>query len=172
MSERSVRFATATMMVGLVGGGIALAHGPELVSFGPEAQVASSQSSGLAFASAGFRQRATLAAMEQSELPPAPTLVKAVMPMRSSIATEPARRPMMHPMSRAAMQKRTAIKPRRADSKPRMMVTEWRASESQGRIILTVASGDQVLYRVVPAVERAPAYAAVPVSSGWIIFQL
>jgi hypothetical protein len=53
-----------------------------------------------------------------------------------------------------------------------MMVTSWRASESQGRLILTVASGDRVLYRVVPAVERVPAYAAVPVSNGWLIFQL
>jgi hypothetical protein len=174
MPAPSLRWATAAMMVGLVGGGIALARGPELVSFGPEMQVASGQIPGLTLASAGFRQRASLAAMERSELPPRATLVQAVMPMTSFRGAGPAFRPEVSRAvkSRIPVRKRVAVKPRIAASTPRMMVTSWRASESQGRLILTVASGDRVLYRVVPAVERVPAYAAVPVSNGWLIFQL
>ena len=165
MSAGSLRWATAAMLLGLVGGGIELAHAPELVSFAAWPRVASTQAASLEAPGSAAAWTYEAARGSRHASPASATLVKAVMPAASHPASPAVSRPRF-----AA--RRAAGKQRAAEQQPRLMMTGWRESESQGRLILTVHEGSRVSYTVVPALERLPAYAAVPVPNGWIIFQL
>jgi hypothetical protein len=163
MAGGAVRLATGGLILGLVAGGIELAHAPELVSFGPAAPI---ESGGMGQAAASFAGPLRVRMAERNGAPASAKLVKAVMPSSASHAAVSAMRPVR------SVAKRAAMKQRPAEQQPRMIVTGWRAGQTQGRVILSLLGGSRVSYTVVPAVVRVPAYAALPVSNGWIVFQL
>jgi hypothetical protein len=137
------RVAAATMLLAILGGSATLAHAPRLVSFAPAPNLGAA---GLASGSWGPPAKTFGRAMQ----------VKAVMP------------DIQRPIHRAKKPVRHAV--------PRVMDANWRSPErvrsAEPRMTLVVSNGAQVQQFVVPTVAYVPAYAAVRVPDGWIIFKL
>jgi Zn-dependent protease with chaperone function len=158
MSAARSRFATATLLLAVVGATATLARAPRLVSFGSKGQVASAET--LPTTAQGF----------SGENWGRPVLAKAMMPEPRAIAAV-ARMPVRQ---RSAV--RHAVKARVAHpNATRVMTTGWRELERQSEPRLTVmftTSTISATQQVQPMFVPAVAYAAVRTPDGWIVFQL
>jgi Zn-dependent protease with chaperone function len=162
LGARATAGVVGAVLLALGTGGYQLSRTPEWISFSPVASVESAvafvpvRAGGAHFPGARFQE----------------TTFREPKPAAS--------RPKML-AARAVLRPRRAAK-RQLSLAPRVMKAEWRERSSEAgygqnelaarQLMLTSASVDQVSYMFIPAVMRVPAYAAVPVPNGWIIFQL
>jgi len=152
MGRTAANIATATVIAGLLGGAITLAHSPQLVSFSPYA------SSTLQAAASDV----TLSQPVRHTQSFSPTLVKAVMPN----PTQNAVTQMQNAVTQAPRthHQPAAIKAVRRQSRPSpqnwVVLTSWRVVPASPRATFTVTEG------------TGSSYAAVPVGNGWLVIQL
>lgn len=151
MSARQARFVTASLILGVLGGVIALARTPQFISFAPAAQPA-------------LQARESRGAQAQIHL------VKAVMPERplqSANAVRPVRGNTA--IARRSQRRLFAENPQQLVNSPREFVdsprefvvfTEWTDTDAPPRVV----------FAVVPV--RQPRFAAVPTPNGWLIVQI
>ena len=149
MGRTAANIATATVIAGLLGGAITLAHSPQLVSFSPSASPS---------APSAIQVGASTAMLSQPVRHTqglSPTLVKAVMPnpSQNTVTQAPPKR-----------HQPAAIKAVRRQSRPRqqnwVVLTSWRVVQASSRPTFTVNE------------STGSSYAAVPVGNGWLVIQL
>jgi beta-lactamase regulating signal transducer with metallopeptidase domain len=155
MGRRQAKLVTAGLIVGVVGGGMALARSPQLVSFAPLPQVAMQERT-------AFPESLNETSLRESRvqaLGGSVQLVKAVMPQPSiqpAVKTKTQR-------SKAAGQR---VRPRYAEHSTEknrqawVVLTEWNDMAPPPRIVFAV---DPV---------NRNSYAAVPIGDGWLILRI
>jgi beta-lactamase regulating signal transducer with metallopeptidase domain len=146
LTRRQSTFATATLLLGVLAGSITLARAPRLVSFASAAQPV------LAVAAADPINPGVASETWAAK----PLLTKAIMP--------PAQVPQ-----RAIIRRRPTAKRLPDVNAPGIYNTAARVRASQPRVILTLASGQQVQHFYVPTIAYVAAFRT---PDGWIIFQL
>jgi beta-lactamase regulating signal transducer with metallopeptidase domain len=167
MGGRQAKLVTGTLILGVLGGALALAHSPQLVSFaplsqeamrGPQAAAQIPQASMQARAAAtsylheaGFKE-ANL--RDSRDSGGSVQLVKAVMPERSVQSALKAKTVRAEAAKRSV--KRRAVETRQAW----VVLTEWNDTEPPPHVVFAV---DPV---------NRNSYAAVPIANGWVIFQI
>jgi hypothetical protein len=150
MGSRQAALVTAGLVLGVLGGAVALAHSPRFVGFAPLPQ-----SNLQAHAMAAPYLRATNDREQNLRASGGSLqLVKAVMPEPSARTT-----------SKASPQRHSAIKrsekPRVVESRQAWLVlTEWNDTLPPPRVVIAV---DPV---------NRNSYAAVPLANGWLIVQI
>lgn len=152
------RVVTGVLIAGMMGGAVVLIGTPQLISFTPAGHGEMLQAeSNVRAESVGFRAGSSAEAGSVGRVSypggAMPTLVKAVMPVRSAVTqTLPGSR-----SQNAPAKKRIAVK---HHAKPQtqawMMLTDWPESERQTPHVVLARS----------------VYAAVPVGDGWLVVQL
>ena len=154
LSARIGALVTGSLLAGVLGGAIVLAHAPRIVSFGPEAQ--SGAQSAVQPRSilledtreTGYRQaslRDTQGSMQ---------LVKAFVPQRS-VPTAFTAKPAHNKEVRRTV-KRTLPQTRQAW----IVLTDWSDAQVPPHVVFAVAAGNRA------------SYAAVPIPEGWLIVQI
>ncbi|MGA2970885.1 MAG: M56 family metallopeptidase [Acidimicrobiales bacterium] len=137
---------TGSLVMGVLAGAIALAHSPQIVSFAPHAQSTTQQRS------------LTASALRPESISNSggyPTLVKAVMPHRTSPQAS------LLNYRRGASQKLNVQRRLFVSSPPEFIVlTEWEINAPPPRLIFAVAE------------DHRSSYAAVAVANGWLIVQI
>ena len=151
MGGRQAAMVTGSLMLGIVGGALALARSPQLVAF-ESFNNSAVHASG--FTEASF-QRGGLHGANAAEASGSLQLVKAVMPQPTAQTTL---KPKVTAQRHAA---RHAAQPRLAqDRQAWLVLTDWNDSMPPPRLVIAVAPGDR------------NTYAAVPVAHGWLILQI
>jgi beta-lactamase regulating signal transducer with metallopeptidase domain len=152
MSRGQAALVTGSVLVGVLGGAIALAHGPQLIGFVPLAgstmQARSMQAP--AVHEIGFSQPGSTAS---------PRLVKAVMPGRPAQIAVRAK-PLRRPAPVRNLPQPFAQDPYTPHQGQWILLTEWSDGEAPPRLVLAVAESNR------------PSYAALPTPMGWLIVQL
>jgi hypothetical protein len=148
MGRTATNVISGTLMAGLVGGAIMLAHSPELVSFSPPTNIT---------VSASAPSAANLTPVRQSR-GFSPTLVKAVMPEPKQEANSHRPRTRL-PEPVKTVHHRSPIQ----QQQKWVVLTGWQASTSS-------STGRRSVLAVSETTESS--YAAVSVGDGWLIFQL
>lgn len=155
MGSRQAGLATASLIVGVLGGTLALARSPQLVGFA-EKGVSPNHSKTTAELHSVTAPPGTVRDLNARQAESAPRLVqaKAVMPSRTA-----------HPRS-AAKIGRNRMVARNAAKKP--------AASDQGWLVLTQWTDSAAPPRAVLALKFSPrgSYAAVPTMNGWLIVQI
>lgn len=153
MTPATSNIVTGGLLAGLLGGAVILAHSPMLVSFSPAAAAVVQTSSDAAIPSQTSRP------VPGFSPTPAPTLVKATMPL-----PERGLLPMNAPRSRRGPTAHTAIKTVHRQSKPKpqnwVVLTGWRVVPISSHSTLAVSE------------STGSSYAAVSVEGGWLVVQL
>lgn len=158
MGSRQAGLATASLIVGVLGGTLALARSPQLVGFAEKAPHAAEAATMLParLAGAGSAPSAAISRVNARQAESAPRLVqaKAVMPSRTA-----------HPRS-AAKIGRNRMVARSTANQP--------AASYQGWLVLTQWTDSAAPPRAVLALKFSPrgSYAAVPTMNGWLIVQI
>lgn len=144
MGRTPATLVTGTLIAGLLGGALTLAHSPQLVSFTPSIHT-SVQSSA---APAALISEPVLHTQGFS-----PTLVKAVMPERqqSAVTTKPRRQ---------VSQIKTVRKQPKRRPQNLIVLTGWEEVSPQPRLTLTVSE------------STGSSFATVPIGDGWLVIQL
>ena len=148
---------TGSLLAGVLGGAIALAHAPQLVSFGPGARSAVQAGSRVTpeFREASYRDAGLRDSRGSMQL------VKAVV----------AQRPVQSAFTAKSGQNKVA---RRTGGRAVMRVSRAATQSRQAWIVLTDWSDAQVPPHIVFAVApgNRARYAAVPIPEGWLIVQI
>jgi hypothetical protein len=147
---RQAALVTGSLLAGVLGGAIALAHAPQIVSFEPGARSAAQAGSRVTpeFREAGYRNaslRDSGASMQ---------LVKAV------VAQRPVQTELTAKRSQNNAVRRTARKPAAQNQQAWIVLTDWNDAEVPPHIVFAVAPGNRARY------------AAVPIPEGWLIVQI
>jgi len=145
---RQAAQVTGSLLAGVLGGAIALAHAPQIVSFGPAEQAGSRSSVTAQFREAGYRS----AGLREPE--GRVQLVKAVVaerPVRSAV-------PAKSGQDKAV--RRTARRAHPLDRQAWIVLTDWSDAQVPPHIVFAVAPGNR------------GSYAAVPIPEGWLIVQI
>jgi len=152
---RQAALVTGSLLAGVLGVAIALAHAPQIVSFGPGARGQSAAQAG-STVRAGFREaRYRRAGLRDSEGSMGSLqLVKDVVPQRPLQSVFSAKRIQNQAVRR--MVKASAPERRQAW----IVLTDWSESTVPPRLVFAVAPGNRA------------AYAAVPIPEGWLIVQI
>lgn len=156
MGRTAANLVTGTVIAGLAGGAVTLAHSPALVSFLPTAST-SVQASAPATESAEPVARPVLQPVRPGQSF-SPTLVKAVMPEPQAAASAQHR---STPARRRSSVVRTVR--RQPPSRPEnwIVLTRWRVVSVSPRPSLTVSEG-----------MESSSFAAVSIRNGWLVIQL
>jgi beta-lactamase regulating signal transducer with metallopeptidase domain len=172
MGDRQAKLVTASLILGVLGGVIALARTPQLISFAPAAQPALQAQGSLQTTAA---QPAALRDVNFSQPNPRESagtqaqihLVKTVMPekpLQSAYKARPVR-------SNTAIAKRSLTRsnlnsPLEFADSPRefVVLTEWTDTDAPPRVVFAVVP--------VRHADRESRFAAVPTPSGWLIVQI
>jgi beta-lactamase regulating signal transducer with metallopeptidase domain len=172
MGARQAKLVTASLILGVLGGVLALARAPQLISFAPAAQPALQ-------AHASFKapavQPAALRDVNFSQPNPRESaraqaqihLVKAVMPeqpLQSAYKARPARSNTA--IARRSLTRPNANSPREFVDSPRefVVLTEWTDAAAPPRVVFAVVPVRQA--------DRESRFAAVPTPNGWLIVQI
>jgi beta-lactamase regulating signal transducer with metallopeptidase domain len=156
MGRTPATLLTGTLIAGLLGGALTLAHTPQLVSFTPSIHT-SVQSSA---ASTALISESVLHTQGFSHPQGfSPTLVKAVMPERqqNALTTKPRRQASQ---IRQSSQIKAVPKQLKPGPQNLIVLTGWEEVAPQPRLTLTVSD------------STGSSYAAVPIGNGWLIIQL
>jgi hypothetical protein len=155
MGSLPAKLVTASLMAGVLGGALALAHSPQFVDFTAKNDLPHRANAG-AMLQAGLAPASGLRETNAREGQSAPRLVqtKAVMPQR------PARSEASSKVVRNRMVARNAVQKRERDNQGWVVLTEWNGSAAPPRAVL--------------AVKLSPrgSYAAVRTMDGWLIVQI
>jgi hypothetical protein len=153
LSPNVARLATASLLVGLVAATAALIRVPHLIGFAPASHVVSNEIASAyrpaMQAPSSVPVKMTLAAPAKAVLASAKVTRKRAIP-RTTLAYADAPAPGLQPR----------------------MTLILASAPVQNRFETRTPEDGQVQHYVVPAVAYVPAYAAVRVPNGWIIFQL
>jgi beta-lactamase regulating signal transducer with metallopeptidase domain len=157
MGARQAKLVSGSLILGVLGGAIALARSPQLVSFVPPAQstMRTLDKHPAVFRDASLRQ-ADLGRTDfrQADRPPHMVNVNAVMPQRpvqSLSAPKPARK---------AVSMRNAKRRAAPSQQAWVVVTKWRDDEMPPGAVIAVD------------LKTHTSYAAVPIMNGWLIVQI
>jgi hypothetical protein len=156
------RLVTAMLTLGVVGGAMALARSPQLVSFAPAATLEPGPTAGSALGS-GSAPAGVLGAMNlraSAGAPPRLVEAKAIMPEAAPLmkAQRPAEAARATRLTRARARKPS---PKYDVGQENWVVmTEWTDVELPPRAVVTVK------------LNRQGVYAAVPFADGWLIVQI
>jgi beta-lactamase regulating signal transducer with metallopeptidase domain len=179
MGARQAQFVTASLILGVLGGVIALARTPQFISFAPSAKPALQAHASF---QAPAAQPAALRDVNFSQSNPRESagtqaqihLVKAVMPERplqSACKARPARSNAA--IARRSLRRLFAENPQRFVDSPRefvdspwefVVLTEWTDTGAPPRVVFAVLP-------VRPA-DRESRFAAVATPNGWLIVQI
>jgi hypothetical protein len=144
MGRTPATLVTGTLIAGLMGGALMLAHSPQFVSF--TASIPTNVQSSTA--PAALVSEPVLHTQGYS-----PTLVKAVMPERQQ-----------NPVTIKPRRQASQMKAVRKQSRPRpqnlIVLTGWEEVAPQPRLRLTFSE------------STGSSYAAVPIGNGWLVIQL
>jgi hypothetical protein len=159
MSGRQAKLVTTGLIVGVVGGGMALARSPQLIGFAPMSQVAMQAQTGSASLphESGLREsnEQTFGNLQGGSV----ELVKAVMPQ-----------PSVQPAVKSKAQSSKAVGQR---VRPRY-VEHYTEKNRQAWVVLTewnnMAPPPQIVFAVDPVNRNS--YAAVPIGDGWLILRI
>lgn len=157
MSGRQGALVTGCLLAGVLGGALALAHAPQIVSFGTgthaAVQAASAMTAG--FRDAGYRS----AGVRDSEgAAGSVQLVKAVMAQRPAPSSFMVKRAQNKAVRRTV--KRTDGQAGPQNRQAWIVLTDWSDAQVPPRLVFAVAPGGRA------------AYAALPIPEGWLIVQI
>jgi len=172
MGDRQAQFVTAGLILGVLGGVVALARTPQLISFAPTAPPALQAQASLQAAGAlpaslrkvSFSQpNPRQSAGDQAQL----HLVKAVMPERplqSQIKARPA--PRNTAIVRRSQRRLFAESPQEFVDSPHafFVLTEWTDTDAPPHVVFAVLPVRQV--------NHESRFAAVATPNGWLIVQI
>jgi Zn-dependent protease with chaperone function len=150
MGARQATFVTGSLILGVLGSAIALAHSPQLVSFAPLVQSTEQARSMLPADRVEMNFRQTSLREQGSS----PQLVKAVIPQRP-VQSANAAKPV-----RSNARKRSVRRPDAQSQQTWVVLTEWSDTESPPNLVFAVARSNRV------------SYAAVPLANGWLIVEI
>lgn len=154
MGRTPANILTGTVIAGLLGGAVTLAHSPALVSFSPAADVGMQAPVGRTISSQPIVQPVSQAVRQTGSY--SPTLVKAVMP-------EPQQKTVSrHPRVRRQTPVVKAVhRPSQPQPQDWIVLTGWQVVSVPSRPAIAAAEGSQ-----------SSSYAAVSVGNGWLVIQL
>lgn len=155
MSSRQTALVTGGLLCGVLGGAIALAHVPQLVSFGPIAD-AETQTPKLEAQTIREPRRSQPSLVESSASPRLVKVVTERRPIQTTVGVKLARRQVPRQSGRQPYLE----DPERQNQAHWIVLTEWSVSEAPPRVVYTVARSNR------------PSYAALATPIGWLIVQI
>lgn len=155
MGRRQAQLVTAGLIVGVVGGGMALARSPQLIGFAPMSQVSMQAQTG----SPSLPHESGLRESNEQVLGGSVQLVKAVMP-------QPSIQPVVKTKTQRPKAAGQRVRPRYAE--------HYTEKNRQAWVVLTewndMAPPPQIVFAVDPVNRNS--YAAVPIGDGWLILRI